>query len=134
MTTTLSVSLDVPDLEAAIRFYCAAFGLTEKSRPVAGVAVLAGAGPELCLLEKPSGSRPAPDASGLRHYGRHWTPVHLDFHVDDLQEALARAERAGALREQLFENTAHGSAAFCSDPFGHGFCLLQRRPRGDSRA
>ena len=134
MMTTVSISLDVPDLEAGIRFYCTAFGLTRKSRPVAGVAVLAGAGAELCLLEKPAGSQPAPGAAELRRYERHWTPVHLDFHVDDLHRALARAERAGAQREQLFEDSAHGSAAFCSDPFGHGFCLLERPPRGPSHA
>jgi hypothetical protein len=55
-----------------------------------------------------------------RKYERHWTPVHLDFHVDDLHAAL------GAGREQVFEHVDHGSAALCTDPFGHGFCLLQR--------
>jgi hypothetical protein len=34
---------------------------------------------------------------------------------------------AGAKKEQLFENAEHGSAAFCSDPFGHGFCLIQKK-------
>jgi predicted enzyme related to lactoylglutathione lyase len=52
--------------------------------------------------------------------------VHLDFHVDDLHAALERVETLGARREQVFEHAGHGSAAFCSDPFGHGFCLLQR--------
>jgi predicted enzyme related to lactoylglutathione lyase len=40
---------------------------------------------------------------------------------------LERVEALGAKREQMFENPEHGSAAFCSDPFGHGFCLLERR-------
>jgi uncharacterized glyoxalase superfamily protein PhnB len=52
--------------------------------------------------------------------------VHLDIHVDDLDVALARALDAGAKKEQVFKNAKHGSAAFCSDPFGHGFCLIQR--------
>jgi predicted enzyme related to lactoylglutathione lyase len=129
MATGVSIGVDVPDLEAGIRFYRAAFGLAEKSRPLAGVAVLEGAGTQLCLLEKPPGSRPAPQAQGVRGYQRHWTPVHLDFHVDDLRQALAQAERAGAKREQRFESSEHGSAAICSDPSGHGFCLLERRPR-----
>jgi predicted enzyme related to lactoylglutathione lyase len=129
MATTVSIGIDVPDLEAGIRFYCAAFGFTEKSRPLVRLAVLEGAATQPCLLEKPPGSQPAPGAQGLRGYQRHWTPVHLDFHVDDVRQALAQAERAGARREQRFENTEHGSAAFCSDPFGHGFCLLERRPR-----
>jgi predicted enzyme related to lactoylglutathione lyase len=126
MTTTVSFSIDVPDLERGLAFYCAAFGFTEKSRPVPGVAVLDGLGVELCLLEKPAGSAPAPDTTDRRRYERHWSPVHLDFHVDDLHDALRRVEALGAKREQVFENPEHGSAAFCSDPFGHGFCLLGR--------
>lgn len=127
MTPTVSVSIDVASLAQGIAFYCAAFGFAEKSRPVAGVAVLSGLGIELCLLEKAPGSKPAPATEDRRKYERHWTPVHLDFHVDDLRAALARVEALGAKREQLFENPEHGSAAFCSDPFGHGFCLLERR-------
>lgn len=134
MALSVSISIDVPDLEAGVRFYCAAFGVAEKSRPISGLAVLTGAGMELCLLEKPPGSQPAPGAPAVRSYQRHWTPVHLDFHVDDLRQALAQVERAGARREQLFENTGHGSAAFCSDPFGHGFCLLERKPRPSAGA
>jgi predicted enzyme related to lactoylglutathione lyase len=53
--------------------------------------------------------------------------VHLDIHVDDLEAALAKALDAGATREQVFENPEHGSVAFCSDPFGHGFCLIARK-------
>jgi predicted enzyme related to lactoylglutathione lyase len=63
----------------------------------------------------------------VRHYERHWTPVHLDIHVDNLATALERAIKAGAKKEQVFESPEHGSAAFCSDPFGHGFCLLEKR-------
>jgi predicted enzyme related to lactoylglutathione lyase len=51
----------------------------------------------------------------------------LDIHVDDLEIALAKALAAGATREQVFENPEHGSVAFCSDPFGHGFCLIERK-------
>ena len=53
--------------------------------------------------------------------------MHLDFHVDNLRAALQHVEALGAKREQVFENPEHGSAAFCSDPFGHGFCLLERK-------
>jgi predicted enzyme related to lactoylglutathione lyase len=51
--------------------------------------------------------------------------VHVDFHVTDMKTALARALEAGAKKEQFFEHPGHGAAAFCSDPFGNGFCLLQ---------
>jgi predicted enzyme related to lactoylglutathione lyase len=126
MTITVSVSIDVPDLAEGIAFYSGAFGFTKKAQPLPTVAVLHGLNMELCLLEKPAGSKPAPKTEDQRKFERHWTPVHLDFHVDNLAAALERVEALGAKREQVFENVEHGSAAFCSDPFGHGFCLLER--------
>jgi len=127
MTTTVSVNIDVPSLAQGIAFYCGAFGFSKTSEPLPGVAVLQGHNIELCLLEKPAGSKPSPDTVDRRKFDRHWTPVHLDFYVDDLHAALERAEALGAKREQVFENPEHGSAAFCSDPFGHGFCFLERK-------
>jgi predicted enzyme related to lactoylglutathione lyase len=127
MTTVVSISIDVPNLAEGIAFYCGAFGFSKKSEPVPGVAVLHGLNVELCLLQKAAGSKPAPTTTDQRKFERHWTPVHLDLHVDDLHAALERVEALGAKREQLFEHDGHGSAAFCSDPFGNGFCLLQRR-------
>jgi predicted enzyme related to lactoylglutathione lyase len=81
----------------------------------------------ICLLEKEVGSKPSIGAKDVRHYERHWTPVHLDIHVGNLTTALERAIKAGTKKERLFENPEHGSVAFCSDPFGHGFCLLEKR-------
>jgi predicted enzyme related to lactoylglutathione lyase len=81
----------------------------------------------ICLLEKKAGSKPSPKTQDVRRYERHWTPVHLDIHVENLTVARERAVAAGAIAEQIFENPEHGSAAFCCDPFGHGFCLIQRR-------
>jgi catechol 2,3-dioxygenase-like lactoylglutathione lyase family enzyme len=127
MTAAVSVSIDVPSLAQGIAFYCGAFGFTEKARPVPGVVILHGLNIEICLLEKPAGSRPSPNTSDRRTFERHWTPVHLDFHVEDLRAALQRVEALGARREQVFENPEHGSVAFCSDPYGHGFCLLERK-------
>ena len=124
---SVSVSVDVTDMAEGIRFYGAAFGFSKASEPIPGVVVLRAGDMELCLLEKRAGSRPSTRTSETRRYERHWTPVHLDLHVDDLQTALARALAAGATREQLFENPEHGSVAFCSDPFGHGFCLIERK-------
>jgi predicted enzyme related to lactoylglutathione lyase len=126
MTTTVSISIDVPNLEQGVAFYCAAFGFSKKFEPVPGVAVMQGLNIELCLLEKPAGSKPSPKTNDKRKFERHWTPVHLDFHVEDLHASLKRVEALGAKREQVFDNPEHGSAAFCSDPFGHGFCLLER--------
>ncbi|MEP6939791.1 MAG: VOC family protein [Rudaea sp.] len=126
-TTSVSIAIDVPDLAEAIRFYTGAFGFTQSAAPFPGVVVLQAGNAQICLLEKRAGSQPSPHTQEQRHYERHWTPVHLDIHVDDLDVALARAVDAGAKQEQVFRNPAHGSAAFCSDPFGHGFCLIERK-------
>ena len=125
-TTSVSISIDVPNLTDAIRFYTSAFGFTESSAPVPAVAVLRAGTTKICLLEKRAGTRASTHTEETRRYERHWTPVHLDIHVDDLEAALARALDSGAKKEQVFENAKHGSAAFCSDPFGHGICLIQR--------
>ena len=124
---SVSISIDVPNLADAVRFYTTAFGFAKSAEPVPGVVVLQAGNTQLCLLEKPAGSRPSTATQETRHYDRHWTPVHLDIHVDDLRAALAKALAAGATQEQLFENPEHGSVAFCSDPFGHGFCLIERK-------
>ncbi len=78
------------------------------------------------------GSHPSAKTAESRRYDRHWTPVHLDFHVDELNGMMARVRNAGGAVEQIFENPAHGSAASCADPFGHGFCLLERKPPAKS--
>jgi predicted enzyme related to lactoylglutathione lyase len=129
MTISVSVSIDVPSLAEGVAFYCAAFGFSKKSEPVPGVAVLTGSNVELVLLEKQAGSQPSPGTKDRRTFERHWTPVHLDLHVDDLHATLEKVEALGAKREQVFENAEHGSAAFCSDPFGHGFCLIARKAK-----
>lgn len=126
---SVSVSVDVPNLADGVRFYSEAFGFSKTAEPVPGVAVLRAGDSEICVLEKAAGSVPSPLTKETRHYERHWTPVHLDLHVDDLKPALERALKAGAKQEQLFENPEHGSVAFCSDPFGHGFCLIERRKK-----
>ena len=38
--TSVSVSVDVPDLAEAVRFYARAFGFSKSSEPVPGVVVL----------------------------------------------------------------------------------------------
>jgi predicted enzyme related to lactoylglutathione lyase len=124
---SVSISVDVPNLADAIRFYAGAFGFSKSSEPAPGVVVLDAGNAHICLLEKRAGSPASSHTRETRHYERHWTPVHLDIHVDDLKAALAKATDAGATREQVFENPEHGSVAFCSDPFGHGICLIERR-------
>jgi predicted enzyme related to lactoylglutathione lyase len=50
--------------------------------------------------------------------------VHIDFHVNDFKGVLAKALNAGAKCEQKFEGGGRPPIAFCSDPFGNGFCII----------
>jgi predicted enzyme related to lactoylglutathione lyase len=126
---SVSLSIDVPSLEEGERFYASAFGFEKRAAPVPGVIVMRAGDSEVCLLEKRAGTTPAPGSDDTRRYERHWTPVHIDIHVDDFAGTVAKAIAAGAKREQLFEDAKHGSVAFMSDPFGHGFCVIERKPR-----
>ena len=121
---SIEVCIDVPDMARGISFYADAFGFSTVSEPYPDVAILKVGDATITLLEKREGSTPSPNTRDVRHYDRHWTPVHLDFHVNDLKYALDKAVSAGATEEQFFENAEHGSVAFCADPFGNGFCLL----------
>ena len=85
---------------------------------------LLGATCAIYLLAKPAGSSPA-DGAPPRDYGRHWTPVHLDVVVPDVEAAVARAEAAGAKLEAPVRSQAWGRLALMADPFGHGFCLTR---------
>jgi predicted enzyme related to lactoylglutathione lyase len=125
----LLVNVDVPDLERGVAFYEAALRLALARRIGAHVVELSGAGVPVYLIEQPPGSPPAPGAAA-RDYGRHWTPVHLDLVVEDLEAAVARALAAGARAEGPMRDFAWGRLAQLADPFGHGLCLLQFRGRG----
>ena len=121
----IEICVDVPDLASGLRFYAEAFGFEKISDPYPGVAVIEAGAARITLLAKREGTKPYPGAGAVRGYARHWTPVHLDFHVENVKAALDRAIAAGATPEQVFDDPKHGSAAFCADPFGHGFCLLE---------
>jgi predicted enzyme related to lactoylglutathione lyase len=127
----LLVNVDVDDIERAIEFYRAAFGLHLGRRLFGGsVAEMLGASSMIYLLAKPAGTLPSRQASSARDYHRHWTPVHLDFEVVDIDAAVKRAVAAGARLENEPRSFNWGRLAMLSDPFGHGFCLLQFTDRG----
>ena len=107
--TTISVSIDVPSLADGIAFYGQAFGFEVSVRPAPGVAVLKLGGASLCLLEKKEGSKPLPQTADTRRHERHWTPVHLDIHLADLDAALVRAIAAGAKIKVFLNSLAVGT-------------------------
>ncbi|MDH6331354.1 putative enzyme related to lactoylglutathione lyase [Stenotrophomonas sp. 1278] len=124
VTTSFIVNLDVPDLAAAEIFYTAAFDLRVGRRLGPGALELLGGPTPLYLLQNDAGSAATEDGD-VRDYERHWTPVHLDWVVADIDAALARAVVAGAALERPIRERRWGTIAVLSDPFGHGFCLIQ---------
>lgn len=124
----LLLNIDVPDLAAAEVFYVAAFGLKPARRFGDDGLELLGADAPIYLLKKPAGSVGA--GTARRDYARHWTPLHCDVVVDDLDAALARALAAGATQEGDLREADWGRIVALADPFGHGWCLLQFLGRG----
>jgi predicted enzyme related to lactoylglutathione lyase len=122
------LNIDVPDLAAGERFYVEAFGLTVGRRFGTDFVELLGWPAPVYLLRKAAGTI---GAGGMpRRYERHWTPIHPDVVVDDLERALARAVKAGATVEHAARETPYGWIAMLADPFGHGFCLIEFSPEG----
>jgi catechol 2,3-dioxygenase-like lactoylglutathione lyase family enzyme len=124
------VNIDVDDLDKGVRFYTEGLGLRVGRRFGTGTVELLGAEAPIYLLLKEAGTLPFAGTTRLRDYERHWTPVHLDFVVDDLEAALQRLRRAGATSEGAISERAWGKMALLADPFGHGLCLLQFTGRG----
>src|SRR5688572_12702655 len=101
----MHVNIDVDDIEQAIHFYQAALGLRLGRRLFDGsVAEMLGGSSIIHLLAKPSGSPASAKSSSVRNYRRHWTPVHLDFEVEDVAEAVHRAVGAGANLEGAIQS------------------------------
>ena len=124
------MNIDVDDLGRAVDFYRRAFGLTIGRRFGGSMIEMLGASAPIYLLAKPGGSSPSPRVTGMRQYSRHWTPIHLDFVVPEVEPAVRRAEAAGAKLEDEIRTHAWGRLATMADPFGHGFCLLEFTGRG----
>jgi predicted enzyme related to lactoylglutathione lyase len=126
----LLVNIDVDDLPRATAFYTEAFGLFVGRRIGKEVVELLGAPSPIYLLVKPAGTIASIMSADRRTYSRHWTPVHLDFVVADIDAALERALAAGARAETPVRTAAWGKIAALSDPFGNGFCLIEFLGRG----
>jgi len=126
----LMVNLDVDDLEKAVRFYGSVFGLRVGRRFGASGVEMLGSSAPIYLLVKASGTPASDTTSQRRSYQRHWTPVHLDFSVDEIEPAVERAVSAGARLEQPITTYKWGKLALMADPFGHGFCFVQFLGRG----
>jgi predicted enzyme related to lactoylglutathione lyase len=130
MTLQLLANIDVDDLTRAIEFYCSALELKVGRRFGQSGVELIGASCPIYLLQKAPGSLVSLTSSQKRDYSRHWTPMHLDFVVPQIDPILARATMAGARLEGEVETHVWGRIAVLADPFGHGFCLIEFLGRG----
>jgi lactoylglutathione lyase len=130
MAIDFVLNIDVDDLERGVSFYVDGLGLQLGRRLGEAAVELVGGPAPIYLLSQAGGTLPYRGATAPRGYARHWTPVHFDFVVPDLDVALARAKAAGARHEGETADLVWGRMATLSDPWGHGFCLIQFKGRG----
>ena len=127
----IRICIDVDDLDRAVAFYCDVLGLTPGRRLGTDWVEMLGATAPIDLLGTPSGTAPLPTNSSMRRdFSRHWTPVHIDFVVDDLDATVRRAVGAGATLDREVQDRPYGRMANLADPFGNGLCILEMNSRG----
>lgn len=119
----ISVSIDVSNLKQAETFYINALGCKKLRDQGSDMAVLATENCDIYLQEKDAGTKPLVSGGVVRDYKRHWTPVHLDFLAKNVDEIVEKVLQLGGLHEGG-ENGDWGSIAYCADPFGNGFCVI----------
>jgi catechol 2,3-dioxygenase-like lactoylglutathione lyase family enzyme len=130
VSVSVLANIDVDDLAKATEFYCHVLELRVGRRFGRSVVELLGASCPIYLLHKQPGTEASARASQRRDYTRHWTPVHLDFVVLQIELVVARAQSAGAQLEDEVRTHEWGRLATMADPFGHGFCLIEFLGRG----
>ena len=126
----LLVNIDVPNLEAGIAFYTAALDLNVGRRFGEDIVELLGSDAPIYLLKKDEGTPIGHAGGDVRRFSRHWSPIHADFIVANMESAIARVIAAGAVQEGDMAETPFGKLAMFADPFGHGFCLIEFNEQG----
>jgi len=119
----ISVSIDISNLKQAETFYTEALGCKKIRAQGADMIVLATENCGIYLQEKEAGIKPLTTSDVVRNYKRHWTPVHFDFLTENIDEVVKNILQLGGLHEGG-ESGDWGSIAYCADPFGNGFCVI----------
>jgi predicted enzyme related to lactoylglutathione lyase len=117
--------IEVTEAALGIEFYCGGLGLTLKRALSPTWIELSGANLPIFLL---AGRKPVADLGGttaVRSFERHWTPVHLDFVVADLDAATTRLTSLGGSLDRDIKTREYGRIANMADPFGNGFDLIE---------
>jgi predicted enzyme related to lactoylglutathione lyase len=117
----LDICVDVDDVDRAVEFYGRGLGLEiQKHEKEWAKAML---GEQVFWIMKVASG---PSGAISRDYKRHWTPIHLDFHVDEIDAVVKRALAAGGkLDREIQRNPDGGGIANLSDPAGNGIDLVQ---------
>ena len=119
----ISVSIDVSDLKQAETFYTQALGCKKVRDQGSDMVVLSTENCDLYLQEKAAGTKPLTSSDVTRDYTRHWTPVHIDFLTENIEEVVEKIVQLGGKHEGG-EKGDWGAIAYCADPFGNGFCVI----------
>ena len=127
----IRICIDVDHLERGIAFYTQGLGLRLARRLGDDWAELVGGSSPIDLLANAPGTAPlGPAQPHRRDYDRHWTPVHLDFVVESIDDVAQRLVALGAKLERPIAERRWGHMASMADPFGHGIDLLEFSGRG----
>ena len=114
-----SICIDVDDVDRAAVFYVRGLGLTLVEHHPDWAHLKLGA-QTFWIMKAPLGAQ----GQISRDYRRHWTPVHLDFTVQDIEVAVGRAIDAGGKLEGKIQRGPKGALANLSDPSGNGVDLV----------
>jgi predicted enzyme related to lactoylglutathione lyase len=117
--------IEVTDAAHGIDFYCEGLGLTLKHRRSPTWIELEGANCPIYLLANRPVVADLGRTTAVRSYERHWTPVHLDFIVTDLDAVVARLTARGGSLDRPVATREYGRIAYMADPFGNGFDLIE---------
>lgn len=118
----ISVSIDVANVKEGEDFYIEALGC-KKLRDQGSMSVISAGNCDIYLQANESGTQPIPSEAVKRDYSRHWTPVHLDFLAENVDEIVEKILKLGGQHEGG-ESGDWGAIAYCADPFGNGFCVI----------
>lgn len=117
--------IEVATPEAQIAFYCDGLGSSLKRRLSPGWIELASANLPVFLPANRPSIAELGKTTAQRICERHWTPVHPDFIVDDLDAMVARLQRLGGTLDREIRKQEYGRIACMADPFGNGFDLTE---------
>ena len=119
----ITVSIDVFSLKKAEAFYTEALGCKKVRDQGSNMIVLGTENGDIYLQEKEAETKPLSSSDVVRDYTHHWTPIHLDFITKNIDEVVKKILELGGLHEGG-ESGDWGSIAYCADPFGNGFCVI----------